>query len=157
MVHVLYLSAPLNRQNKAVLQNLTVDMLDKNSVAGILMPTTGTDSEPNETTPHRQTTPSINYMRHFKVSLSCTPTFPSVASSLQYSSRHWPKLYNTVAGVLTYRMNVNSLQKQNRMKFQFQFSYRLHFNAIWDESTFFRPLVIAVWCSKLAVHLYSGV
>lgn len=67
MVHVLYMSAPLTPQNKAVIQNLTVDMLDKNSLAGMLLPTTGTDFEPDETTPHRQTTPSLSYLRHCKL------------------------------------------------------------------------------------------
>ena len=36
-----YLSALLTPQNKAFLQNFTVGMLDKNSVAGMLLPTTG--------------------------------------------------------------------------------------------------------------------
>ena len=79
----LNMSAPLTPQNKAVIQNLTVDMLDKNSLAGMLLPTTGTDFEPDETTPHRQTTPSLSYQRHYKVILSCTPSFPQEASSLQ--------------------------------------------------------------------------
>jgi len=32
-------------------------MLDKNSLADMLLPTNGTDSEPTETTPHRQIKP----------------------------------------------------------------------------------------------------